>query len=210
MRSGCGFISASSPADGIDGTGASGPLAQPRHVHATVRAGPAPGPSVGPPRFPRPARPRWPSGTPRGAASTTAPAARGPRGGGLSSAGQGLVQIGADRVLQLAKRVHVGTAAAPLPVQPVDSLRAPTEEVPGCRVVDVGIDQLRPAATLPDAVPEPALLDEPPAPRAPRGRSAAPRCRRPRAAGAGGRRPGGGGAGARGGGGGGGGGGTGR
>jgi hypothetical protein len=81
----------------------------------------------------------------------------------LSSAGQGLVQVGADRVLQLAKRVHVGAAAAPLPVQPVDSLRAATEEVPGCRVVDVGIDQLRPAATLPDAVPAPVLLDEPPA-----------------------------------------------
>jgi hypothetical protein len=91
-------------------------------------------------------------------------AARGPRACVLSSAGQGLVQVGADRVLQLAKRVHVGAAAAPLPVQPVDSLRAATEEVPGCRVVDVGIDQLRPAATLPDAVPAPVLLDEPPAP----------------------------------------------
>src|SRR3954451_7568412 len=187
MRSGCGFISASSPADGIDGTAASGPLAQPRHVHATVRAGPAPGPSAGPPRSHGRPGLRWPSGTTRGAAvwqryvvakgiggdddaSSAVRAARRlgcPRPAGVRpefSAGQGLVQVGADRVLQLAKRVHIGAAAAPLPVQPVDSLRAATEEVPGCRVVDVGIDQLRPAATLPDAVPAPVLLDELPAP----------------------------------------------
>src|SRR3954470_17376831 len=102
---------------------------------------------------------RLPLGADSGRSETGLPTTR-------SSADRCLLQIGTDGVVQLAERFDVGAAAAPFPVEDVDPLRPATDQVPRCRVIDVRVDQLGPAATLTKAVPAAVALDERPAPGA--------------------------------------------